>query len=178
MPATLPVESPRQMTFFSKITEVIPHIEFSCLVKGRKLTASLNHLEDTGTATLYHVSFSDGHTDAYLPSDAEGHGGNGQKGPHDAYEEAISSDLYLIATIIKTHKAGITTFRVYGEGGENFNVWLCEQRGNYRVYYKGAYHFTLRKRNLWEVSTKREKGYRINQELASLISNHLDSRLH
>jgi hypothetical protein len=167
------------MTFFSKMTEVVPHIQFACFVNGQKLTASLTHLEDgPGTGTLYHITFSDGHKDAYMPHDAEVHKGRMRKRTLNAYEEAISSDLSLIQTFIKKNERGLTTFRVCGPGGESFNVWLCERHGFYSVYYKGAYQFTLLKRNRWEVGTNGEKGLVINHQLARLICNHLDSHLH
>jgi hypothetical protein len=178
MLATQQNGSRRQMTFFSKTTEVVPHIQFGCLVKGQKRTASLTHLEDTDTVTLYHVSFSDGHKDAYIPYEAEVPKGSMRKRTLDPYEEAICSDLSVIQKFIKTSERSLTTFRVCGQGGESFNVWLCERRGFYHVYYKGAYHFTLRKRNRWEVGTNGEKGLIINHQLARLICNHLDSHLH
>jgi hypothetical protein len=165
------------MTFFSKTTEVVPHIKFACLVKGRKLTAALTHLEDTDTDTLYHVSFSDRHKDVYVPADAEVPKGSMRKRILEAYEEAILSDLSAIQTFIKTGERNLTTFHVCGQGGERFNVWLCERRGFYSVYYKGAYHFTLRKRNRWEVGTNGQKGLVINHQLARLICNQLDSHL-
>lgn len=162
------------MTFFSKMTEVIPHIQFACHVNERKLTASLTHLEDTGTETLYHVSFSDGHQDAYAHRNLGVQQGIGGKQAADRYEDAILDDMCVLPLFIKMKESGLTTFRVYGEGGENFNVWLCEQRGYYNVYYKGKYRFTLRKRDRWQVGTKGEKGLIVNQQLARLISNHLD----
>jgi hypothetical protein len=165
------------MTFFSKMTEVIPHINFTCLVNGTKLTASLTHLEDTDVLTRYHVTFSDGHKDAFVPGDAEGHQGiKGTKG-RDAYEKAISSDLCIIETLITMKERALTNFRVYESGGKSFNVWLCERQGYYNVYYNGAYRFTLRKRDRWEVGTRGEKGLVVNQQLASLVSKHLDMHL-
>ena len=170
-------KSRRQMTFFSKLTEVVPHIRFDCIVNGKKLTASLTHLEDTEVLTLYHVSFSDGHQDAYLPADADVRQRTGRPRAREAYEASIYSDLSILQTFIKTNKKGVTNFRVYELRGESFNVWLYEQRGFYSVYYKGEYRFTLRKRLGWEVGTNGEKGVVINQQLASLISKQLDLHL-
>lgn len=167
--------SRRQMTFFSKLTDVVPHIQFACLVAEQKLTASLTHLEDTGTETLYHICFSDGHQGAYKPHRAEQQD-NKSKRALDVYERAIVDDLCVISLFIKMKERGITTFRVYGEGGQNFNVWLCAQQGYYHVYYNGKYRFTLRNRNGWQVGTRGEKGLIVNQELASLITKHLDLR--
>lgn len=162
------------MTFFSKMTEVTPHITFACIVNGTKLTASLTHLEDTGVLTLYHVSFSDGHRGAYAPGDASMQGGTAQSRTRDKYHAAIASDLCIIHTFLKMRERSLTNFRVYEKGGESFNIWIYELRGYYSVYYKSGYQFTLRKRDRWEVSTKKEKGIVINQQLASLISQHLD----
>jgi hypothetical protein len=166
------------MTFFSKMTEVIPNINFTCLVNGKKLTASLTHLEDTDVLTRYHVTFSDGHQDVFVPYDAAAHKGTVRTSVGDAYETAITSDLCIIQMFIKMNQQGITNFRVYGNGGESFNVWLCELKGDYNVYYNGAYRFTLRKRDCWEVGTRGEKGLVVNQQLASLVSKHLDMHLY
>lgn len=160
------------MTLFSKITEVIPRIEFDCTVDGRELTATITHAENNGVQLLYHVTFNDGHKDVYAPGDAEVHEGIGRTRTLDAYEEAVFEDLCVIPGLEKGD--GYTYIRVHEKGGESFNVWVRERNGHYSAYYKGQYQFTLRKRDTWEVSTVRKKGYAINQQLARLISKHLD----
>jgi|GEM_PF-5607154 len=161
-----------QTLLFSRIVELTPHISFPCLVNGEELTATVTHLENTGVQTLYHVRFSDGHQDAYVPGDEQVREGFGRTRTLDKYEEAVYEDLCVIQQVEKGYP--FISVRVGEEGGESFNVWIREKKGYYSVYYKGQYQFTLRKRERWESGTMRERGYVINGRLAKLLVNYLE----
>lgn len=161
-----------QTLLFSRTVELQPHIIFSCTVNGKELTARVTHVEHTGVQILHHVSFSDGHQDAYVAGEPEVREGFGRTRTMDRYEEAIFEDL----SILKHMEKGSLFFhvRVCEKGGESFNVWVKEKRGYYSVYYKGEYQFTLRNKERWETGTMRERGYVVNQELARLLSRYID----
>lgn len=161
-----------QTLLFSRIVELTPHISFPCLVNGDQLTAKVTHLENTGIQTLYHVQFSDGYQDAYVPGDKQVREDFGRTRTLDKYEEAVFEDICVIHLAEKGYP--FICVRVGEEGGESFNVWIREKKGYYSIYYKGQYQFTLRKRERWESGTMRERGYVINSRLAKLLANYLD----
>lgn len=161
------------MTLFRNLVEVVPHIEFDCTVNGKDLLATVTHKEDCGAQTSYLVCFSDGHQDLYVPGDEQVHEGFGRTKHLDAYEEAVYDDLCVIPLLAEG--ASSLCLRVHEEGEESFNVWIRERKGYYSTFYKGQYQFTLcRHSGQWLASTIRKKGYVINQQLARLVSRHLD----
>lgn len=161
-----------QTLLFSRTVELQPHISFRCLVNGKELTATVTHSENTGLQLLYHVFFSDGHRDTYVPGEEEVREGFGRTRTMDAYEAAVFDDLIIIHQREKENP--FITVRVGEEGAESYNVWIREKRGYYSVYYKGGYQFTLRKKEGWESGTMREIGYVINQPLARLLTHYID----
>lgn len=160
------------MALFTRLTEILPHIEFDCTVNGKELTAAVTHVDYSGRLPFYHVFFSDGHRDAYVPGDEEVHEGFGRTRHMDAYEAAVYDDLCVVPLLKKG--TGRFCIRVHQPGEESFTIWVRERKGFYSVYYKGQYQFTLKKWEQWAVSTMRGKGYVINQQLARLVTKHLD----
>src|SRR5215203_3539517 len=109
-----------QALLFSRVVELRPKISFPCTVNGKELTATITHTEYTGLQMLYRVQFSDGHSDAYLPSDGEIKEDFGRTRTMDAYEEAIFDDLPIVKQLDKEDR--YLKVRVGEEGGESFNV--------------------------------------------------------
>lgn len=165
-----------QTELSNTIVPVTPNIEFECTVNGKELTATITHVEDNHVQRLLHVSFSDGHKDAYAAGDDGVDEQFGRTRELDIYEEAVWDDLAVIPGL--EDGGGYTYVKVtVKKDGSAFNVWVRpKEEGDYDVYYKGEYQFTLRKATGWQVSTKHEKGYVIDQELASLVSRHLDKQ--
>lgn len=162
-----------QMALFRNLVEVIPHIKFDCTVNGKELTAAVTHKEYCGGQTLYLVSFSNGHQDMYVPGDEQVHSGFGRTRTMDCYEEAVFDDLCVIPLLVKGNR--YTSIHVQEVSGDSFNVWIRERKGFYSTFYKGQYQFTLcRHREQWLVNTMRKEGYVVNQQLARLVSKHLD----
>ena len=136
------------------------------------LTATITHKEMTDLQMLYHIQFSDGHKDAYLAGNTEVKDGFGRTRTLDPYEEAVFDDL----CVVKYTEKGSWYINVRGaeEEGESYNVWIREKGGYYSVYYKGQYQFTLRKKEVWESGTMRERGYVVNGRLAKLLADYLE----
>lgn len=44
----------------NELIEVVPAIQFSCIVNDKALTATLTHYEENYINYIYHVSFSNG----------------------------------------------------------------------------------------------------------------------
>jgi hypothetical protein len=162
-----------QPMLLPNLKDVLPRVSFDCTVNGKDLIATVTHKENLGRKNRYHVLFSDGHKDAYVPGDELEHEGFGRTRHLDAYEEAVYDDLRVVPLMPKGD--GYTCVRVHEEGGGDFNVWLRKRSEFYSAFYNGCYQFTLcRLSGEWVVSTAREKGYAINLPLARFVKDYLN----
>lgn len=161
-----------QTVLFNRLVELSPTISFPCMVNGIALTATITHKEIMNLQTLYHIQFSDGHKNNYVAGDAEMKDGFGRTRTPDTYEEAVFEDLCVVKYMEKG--SWYINVRVAEVEGASYNVWIREKGGYYSVYYKGQYQFTLRKKEVWESGTMRERGYVVNGRLAKLLVDYLE----
>lgn len=157
------------------ITAIHPAIVFDCVVEEKRLKATLTHQEDNGIHFIYHISFSDGYTAAFVASmesdkwldDA----------PFSKYALAIKDDLNAICGFLP--KKPPFCIRLKNEKGEAFNVWIVPhvyKSCHYSIYYRGDYRFDVRKANTWEVRSVRDNR-NINQEIAAMVCKNIDQRM-
>jgi hypothetical protein len=135
-------ETPRKMN--ENLTDVVPPIEFPCIVKGRKLVARLTHIEDHPINFVYHVNFSDGYKSSFCSLEHE-IGFYDENQSEKSYAAAIRNDLKSIV--------GFTLDReIYcipmDQNSTGANVWIkrdLDDPKRFSVYNKGEYIFTVAK---------------------------------
>lgn len=156
------------------VTDILYAIEFTCVVEGKKLLASITHQEDNGVQFIYRIRFSDGHTASFV---APMQGG---KWHHEnfasPYAKAIQDDLNAVCGFLP----GKPPFCIRLKGEKDaFNVWVVPhvyKPFHYAVFYKGDYQFDVRKTKVWEANSVRENSY-INQEIAAIVCRNVEEKL-
>lgn len=149
-------------------------IAFDCMVKGKKLKASITHLEKNTAHYIYHISFSDGHTASFV---APREGGKW----HDErfaspYARAIADDLNALCGFLPVKPP--FSIRLKNDR-EAFNVWVVpynSRDGYYSIFYKGHHQFDLRKTNVWEAK-EAGKNADYNQEIAAIACKNIEQRM-
>lgn len=156
------------------IAEIEPAISFECLVEGKKLLANITHVEDNGEQFIYRISFSDGYVASFV---APMQGGKWQdKNLASPYAKAIADDLNAFCGFLPSRPP--LCLRLKGEK-ESFNVWVVPfvfKADHYSVFYKGDYHFDVRRTGVWEASSVRTDAI-INREIASIVCKNLGKQV-
>jgi hypothetical protein len=156
------------------VTQLLPPIEFDCMVEGKKLKARITHQEDNGLQFIYHIAFSDGHSAAFV---APLEGGNWHSRDFASpYARAIQEDLHAFCGFVPTRPPFAIRLK---SNKEAFNVWVVPHvamSSHYAVFYKGDYQFDLRKTKQWEAKSVREISD-INQEIALLVCKNIERRI-
>lgn len=155
------------------ITQLEPAIPFDCVVEGKKLRATVTHVEDNGQQFIYRIRFSDGHAASFVAPMEAGQWLN--ESLASPYARAIADDLNAFCGFMPPKPP--FCIRLKSET-EAFNVWVLPhvlRNGQYSVYYKGDYRFDVRKVKTWEAKSVRENSD-INQEIASIVCRNIDER--
>src|SRR2546423_2972687 len=157
------------------LTHIVPPVEFHCTVNGNPLKAKLIGIEDNPIRHIYKVSFSDGYTSLFNSTD---YGWEDQHQKLYRYVNAIKTDLNSFSGFFLERE--IYCFRI-SHNNQDFNVWVRQYLDNdnlYTVYFKGDYHFTLRRSTTgrWEAYCLRKiEPEIVDMKLAAKICDRIDN---
>ena len=163
----------------NKITALVPSIDFPCVVNGKRLTASITHIEDNAYQAMFHIRFSDGYSSKFFATGGEHYPWADESKSWD-YVMAIESDLNALGILSPKQEVYLIVTDTLGK--EDVNVWIKQsltEPKKYSVYYLDDYRFTIERAkggwNVYDIRNGRKQP--IHSELAQMVCKHIDATL-